>query len=89
MLSFDFGNGSAREVIYLPSLAEISYKSIYSIEINKSGRLQYFYQPVNGRRKRITKTAFSTAYNHQSILGIRPVQSKEERVHFLLRFYTM
>ena len=88
MLSFDFGNIPAREVYYVPSLAEVSYKAIFSIEINKSGRLQYFKQPLNQKRKRITKTEFSAAYNHLRILAVQPVPSSAEQHHFLLKFYT-
>ncbi len=88
MLSFDFGNIPAREVFYVPSLAEVSYKIIYSIEINKSGRLQYFMQAFKQKRKRITKTQFSEAYNKHRILAVQPIQSTEDHQHFLLKFYT-
>ncbi len=88
MLSFDFGNIPAREIFYVPSLAEVSYKVIFSIEINKSGRLQYFRQPINQKRRRITKTEFSAAYNKHRILAVQPVQSREDQQHFLLKFFT-
>ena len=88
MLSFDFGNIPAREVFYVPSLAEVSYKMIYSIEINKSGRLQYYKQPYNKKRKRITKTEFSHAYNKLRILAIQPGPSQNDQQHFLLKFYS-
>ena len=88
MLSFNFENTSAREVLFIPSFAEVSFKAIYSIEINLSGRLQYFRQPLNQKRKRITKTEFSTAYNNLRILAIQPVRSKDDIHHFLLKFYT-
>jgi hypothetical protein len=88
MLSFDFGNIPARELFYVPSLAEVSYKVIFSIEINKSGRLQYFKQPHNENRKRITKTEFSAAYNKYRILAVQPVQSEKDHQHFLLKFFT-
>jgi len=88
MLSFNFDNTSAREVLYIPSFAEVSYKAIYSMEINQSGRLQYFRQPFNQKRKRITKTEFSTSYNNLRILAIQPVKSKDDVHHFLLKFYT-
>lgn len=87
MLSFDFGKIPAREVFFVPSLAEVSYKVIFSIEINKSGRLQYYRQPQGQKRKRITKTEFSSAYNRSRILAVQPVQSSGEMHHFLLRFY--
>ena len=88
MLSFDFGKIPARELYYVPSLAEVSYKVIYSIEINKSGRLQYFRQALNEKRKRITKIEFSTAYNKHRILAVQPVQSEKDHQHFLLKFFT-
>jgi hypothetical protein len=78
-----------REAIYLPTLAEIAFKSIYSIEINLSGRLQYYRQQLPGKRKRITKTEFSKAYNHSRILGLQPVQSADNQHHFLLKFFTI
>jgi hypothetical protein len=88
MLSFNFENTSAREVLFIPSFAEVSYKAIYSIELNQSGRLQYFRQLLNQKRIRITKTEFSTAYNNLRILAIQPVQSRNDIHHFLLKFYT-
>jgi hypothetical protein len=88
MLSFNFDEGFQNRMLYIPSPAEVSYKILYSIEMNLSGRLQYFRQPVNEKRKRITKTEFSIAYNHSRILAIQPVQSKTDRQHFLLKFFT-
>jgi len=77
-------------VIYVPSPVSVYYNYIYSIEVNKSGRLQYFRQPVNRSRKRITKTEFSRVYNTKKILAIDPVQNMDfDGNHFLLKFYTI
>jgi hypothetical protein len=77
-------------VIYVPSPVHVLYNVIYSIEVNKSGRLQYYRQSVNRKRKRITKTEFSRIYNTKKILAIDPVQKgKLESNHFLLKFYTI
>ncbi len=76
--------------IYVPSSVQLLYNHIYSIEVNKSGRLQYYRQPVNKKRKRITRTEFSTVYNSKKILAIEPVQSADVKGHhFLLKFYTL
>jgi hypothetical protein len=61
---------------------------IYSIEINRSGRLQYYRQSRNEKRRRITRTEFSQAYNQSKILAVQPVQSTAETHHFLLKFFT-
>jgi hypothetical protein len=84
-------NGKFRgDVIYVPSPVKVLYNYIYSIEVNKSGRLQYFRQPVNKKRKRITKTEFSRIYNTKKILAIDPIQKNEfDNNHFLLKFYTI
>jgi hypothetical protein len=78
------------DVIYVPSPVKVLYNYIFSIEENKSGRLQYYRQPVNRPRKRITKNEFSTIYNNKKILAIEPVQKKKmDGSHFLLKFYTL
>lgn len=78
------------DVIYVPSPVKVLYNHIYSIEVNRSGRLQYYKQPVDRKRKRITKTEFSKVYNSRKILAIEPVQHHETEVnHFLLKFYTL
>jgi hypothetical protein len=77
-------------VIYVPSPVSVLFNFVYSIEVNKSGRLQYFRQPVNRKRKRITKTEFSKIYNTKRILAIDPVQNTDfNGNHFLLKFYTI
>jgi hypothetical protein len=84
------GGDDKGDVIYVPSPVRVFYNFIYSIEVNRSGRLQYFRQPVNKRRKRITKTEFSRIYNTKNILAIDPVQNTGiEGNHFLLKFYTV
>ncbi len=78
------------DVIYVPSPVKVLYNYIFSIEVNKSGRLQYYKQPVNRKRIRITKTEFSSVYNSKNILAIEPVKNPEdEGNHFLLKFYTL
>lgn len=82
-------NRNRGDVIYVPSPVDLLFNHIYSIEVNRSGRLQYYWQPVNRKRKRITKTEFSTIYNTKKILAIEPVQNTElEGHHFLLKFFT-
>jgi hypothetical protein len=77
-------------VIYVPSPVQVLYNCIYSIEVNRSGRLQYYRQFVNRKRKRITKGEFSKIYNTRKILAIDPVQETGSGSnHFLLRFYTI
>jgi len=77
-------------VIYVPSPVQVLYNFIYSIEINKSGRLQYYRQPVNRKRKRITRSEFSQIYNTKKIVAIDPVQKNELNTnHYLLKIYTV
>ena len=84
------GSSSRGDMVYVPSSVTIIYKYIYSIEVNRSGRLQYYRQPVDGKRIRITKTEFSKVYNHDNILAIEPVQHKKDPAsHFLVKFYTL
>ena len=84
------GSSSGGDIVYVPSSVNLLYKFIYSIEVNRSGRLQYFRQPIGQKRNRITKTEFSKAYNHYKILAMEPVQQKNEaNAHFLMKFYTL
>lgn len=86
----DGNNPDRGDIIYVPSSVQVLYNQIYSIEVNKSGRLQYYRQPVNRKRKRITRTEFSTIYNSKKILAIEPVQDIDVKGnHFLLKFYTL
>jgi hypothetical protein len=84
-------NGEEKgDVIYVPSPVQVLYNFIYSIEINRSGRLQYYKQPVNRKRIRITKGEFSKIYNTKKIIAIDPVQDTGPGTdHFLLRIYTI
>jgi len=77
-------------VIYVPSPVNVLYNYVYTIEVNKSGRLQYFRQPVNRKRKRITRSEFAKIYNTKKILAIDPIQHSDIKTnHFLLKFYTI
>jgi hypothetical protein len=76
-------------ITYVPSPVAVMYKETYSIEVNKSGRLQYYKQSYNKKRTRITKTEFSKIYNSSRIMAIEPVQNiSKPNNHFLLRFFT-
>lgn len=78
------------DITYVPSSVSVVYKDTYSIEINKSGRLQYYKQPDNKKRIRITKTEFTRRYNSSKILAIEPVQSiGKSGNHILFKFFTM
>lgn len=78
------------DITYVPSPVSVLYKETYSIEINKSGRLQYYKQPQNQKRIRITKTEFSRIYNSSRILALEPVQDPNDSGnHFLLKFFTL
>jgi len=82
-------NNTMGDVTYVPSPVSVLYKTIYSIEVNRSGRLQYYKQPLNQKRSRITKTEFSEIYNSSRIMAIEPVQEpKHSGNHFLLKFFT-
>jgi hypothetical protein len=77
-------------VIYVPSPVQVLHNFIYTIEVNKSGHLQHYLQPVNRKRKRITKTEFSRIYNTIRILAINPVRdTRPDANHYLLKFYTI
>jgi len=76
-------------ITYVPSPVSVMYKEIFSIEINKSGRLQYYKQSFDEKRIRITKTEFSKVYNSSRIMAIEPIQiSSSSGNHFLLKFFT-
>jgi len=76
------------DINYVPSPISVNYSRIYSVRINKSGRLQYFREIKNENRIRITKTEFSVAYNSLTIVAIKLIQKKGDAHHFLLEFYT-
>jgi hypothetical protein len=83
------GNGIG-DITYVPSPVSVLYKDIYSIELNKSGRLQYYKQPYNKKRIRITRTEFAKIYNSSRIMAIEPIQnSSYSGNHFLLKFFTL
>ena len=78
------------DITYVPSPVSVLYREIYSIEVNKSGRLQYYRQSNNKKRVRITKTEFSKIYNSSRIMGIEPIQDPAHTGnHFLLKFFTV
>jgi hypothetical protein len=78
------------DIAYVPSPVSFIYKEIYSIEVNKSGRLQYYKQPYHKKRTRITKKEFSKIYNSSKIMAIEPIQdSAYSGNHFLLKFFTL
>jgi len=89
MLDSDKNRTRHGGITYVPSPVSVMYKETYSIEINKSGRLQYYKQSYDKKRIRITKTEFSKIYNSSRIMAIEPVQStSQSNNHFLLRFFT-
>jgi hypothetical protein len=89
MLDTNKNDRKKGDITYVPSPVSVLYKETYSIEINRSGRLQYYKQPHNQKRIRITKTEFSRIYNSSRILALEPVQDPENiGNHFLLRFFT-
>ena len=89
MLDIDRNSIRKGDITYVPSPVSVMYKETYSIEINKSGRLQYYKQPQNKKRVRITKTEFSRIYNSSRIMAIEPVQNPiNTGNHFLLKFFT-
>ncbi|MFC2125830.1 hypothetical protein ACFLU5_13565 [Bacteroidota bacterium] len=77
------------DINYVPSPISVNYSRIYSVQINKSGRLQYFKKLKSENRLRITKSEFSKAYNSSTIVAIKPVQNPGDQQHFLLEFYTV
>ena len=89
MLDSDKNRTRHGDITYVPSPVSVMYKETYSIEVNKSGRLQYYKQSYDKKRVRITKTEFSKIYNSSRIMAIEPVQStSQSNNHFLLRFFT-
>ena len=89
MLDSDKNRTRHGGITYVPSPVSVMYKETYSIEVNKSGRLQYYKQSYDKKRTRITKTEFSKIYNSTSIMAIEPVQNtSKSNNHFLLRFFT-
>ena len=89
MLDSDKSKTIQGGITYVPSPVSVMYKDTYSIEVNKSGRLQYYKQSYNKKRVRITKTEFSKIYNSTRIMAIEPVQNASKlNNHFLLRFFT-
>jgi hypothetical protein len=89
MLNTDNNDAEKGDITYVPSPVSVLFKETYSIEINKSGRLQYYKQPNKQKRIRITKTEFSRIYNSSRILAIEPVQNTNNKGnHFLLKFFT-
>ena len=89
MLDSDKSRKIQGGITYVPSPVSVMYKDTYSIEVNKSGRLQYYKQSYNKKRVRITKTEFSKIYNSTRIMAIEPVQNISKlNNHFLLRFFT-
>ena len=89
MLDIDKNNSSKGDITYVPSPVSVKYTDTYSIEVNKSGRLQYYKQPQNRKRIRITKTEFSKIYNSSRIMAIEPIQNPVNTGnHFLLKFFT-
>ena len=89
MLDSDKNRTRHGGITYVPSPVSVMYKETYSIEVNKSGRLQYYKQSYDKKRTRITKTEFSKIYNSTRIMAIEPVQNtSKSNNHFLLRFFT-
>ena len=89
MLDSDKNRTRHGGITYVPSPVSVMYKETYSIEVNKSGRLQYYKQSYDKKRTRITKTEFSKIYNSTNIMAIEPVQNtSKSNNHFLLRFFT-
>ena len=89
MLDPDIKSTRKGDITYVPSPVSVMYKDTYSIEVNKSGRLQYYKQPYNQKRIRITKSEFSKIYNSSRIMGIEPIQNPTHSGnHFLLKFFT-
>lgn len=89
MLNSDKNRTRLGGITYVPSPVSVMYKETYSIEVNKSGRLQYYKQAYDEKRTRITKTEFSKIYNSSRIMAIEPVQkTTQTNNHFLLRFFT-
>ena len=89
MLDSDKNSTRHGDITYVPSPVSVMYKETYSIEVNKSGRLQYYKQSYDKKRTRITKTEFSKIYNSTRIMAIEPVQNtSKSNNHFLLRFFT-
>jgi hypothetical protein len=90
MLATDDKRTEKGDINYVPSPVSLMYKETYSVEVNKSGRLQYYKQPYQQKRVRITKTEFSKIYNTSRILAIKPIQnSSSAGNHLLLKFFTL
>jgi len=75
---------------YVPSPASLQYRYLYRARADASGIMRYHRIKPGYSNDRISRTAFTKAYNESQIIAIRPLRRAENDLHtgyFEFEFY--
>lgn len=70
---------------FVPSPIIFDYDLSYSALANESGRMQYYINYKNGKRARIGRNEFVSAYNSKNIVAVEPIPGDASA--FQLQFF--
>jgi hypothetical protein len=75
---------------YVPSPASLQYRYLYQARVDASGVMRYHRIKPGYSHDRISRAAFTKAYNESQIIAIRPLRRKaheHDSTHFEFEFY--